>query len=236
MVVQQFSVMAPDSDGDMVTELVVAGENPSGYEARLISLQSVFRTAKGTLFAEAGHDEEVRLGPGEDYLVKVQADCLNANFGGPEPRNLKCEVAATLYRQECFRLGEMPVPDRVGLVGRLDKRVDSSCLGKDVTVLVLRGTLRDEDLVELDIRCGLRNATDALIEHLALKVELLDDDDTVIDASLGTLALTPGAARVLATEMRPLRTGKLKRARLKLFLYAYIPVAQQSCQATASRE
>jgi len=100
----------------------------------------------------------------------------------------------------------------------------------------LREKLGDEGNVSLQLRCGLVNSTDDHIEHLALKAELLDDDDAVIESDMTNMTMAPGVTRVFESQMWGLSAAKLKRARLKFMLYVYLPVARDACQGMASPE
>jgi hypothetical protein len=234
----KFTLSEPDSDGDMSAELELSGTNTSGQDVRLIKTHAILFSKEGVAFAKSSNEEAMGLEPGEEFTINAGHFWLRAPFpecyAGPERDGITCSVSAVLYKRELHRLGEIDVPkDHKSLV-TLSKKIDTDALERNINIAIGRQKPDEDGDCALQIRCGLFNPADMKCREVALKVEILDEDDSVLGSDETRSEVNPKAWALIDSSIWGVNKGLLRTARARCSLAIFHPVLTLSCEGKSS--
>jgi len=222
--ITKFTVSEPDDDGDMHTDVEMSFTNSSGEDVRLVKAATVFFSGSGVAIGSGSNKDTLALDPGEDLTIKPGSRYLKVGMAGNERNDIRCVARATLYKREFHRLGEVDLPKNESEPTVLIATTKSSAISADVKIAILRMPPDSDGDVNLEVRCGLYNLGESRLDEVTLKIDVLDEDDSVLRSDETSTDIDPKAWGAIDTTIWGLSKGVLKSAKARMYLTIYHPV------------
>jgi hypothetical protein len=231
-----FTVGSPDSDGDMRVNLEVQGINTTDEVIRFTKTRTMFYNQDGAAMAFAEDESDVQWESDESFSTQPNTPWLRRELIGAEGGDITCKVAMGLYSREFHKLGEIDVPADHTTVAVLKKTLNSSVIAPDVAVLVGRRKPDGDGDIRVQVRCGITNVSDRRIDMMKMKVDLLDDEDSVIEDQSSEIAVDAGSSVLFEPDFWGLKKGKLKSTKLRIMLAVFRQVSVLQAEGRATPE
>lgn len=227
-----FTVGSPDSSGDMSAEVQASILNTGDASVRWIQYRMILENQQGFPLASGEGSEDCRLEEGDS--TDLFATCsIPSEAAGGHQENLAVRAVATTYSRDLLRIGEIVVPPGEFGSAHVEKAIEGSDTQPTVKVLVVRSKSDETGRASVECRALVINSGPSLLERVELRYELLDADESGLEAGEEWIVLPAGGIACIEASTSSWRPAQLKGARIRLFLGIYRPMAVVSCVGTS---
>lgn len=240
MQITKWTYTGPDMDGDYsFNENQAVLDNDSDDVIELVKTSCFILDDAGTCLGGTCDNEE------EVYIESRESG--NLSFGGwmnlrglnlANDAELTGLVDCVAYKRAFKKLGQFSPPDSHKEHTCLAETTASFAGLVDIHGVVCTRDKPDEDSgdVGLNIRVGVRNKSEEYIDRVEIKAVLLDQEDSEIDTTSSYEPMAPNTSRIFEPGFWGCKAGKLRNATIKVSISIYIPVADYTASAVATRE
>lgn len=239
MKIVEFLLRQPD-DEDLVTgnhctytTIECEIDNPTKAEVVDLELSGILLDRKGTPIYAHGWREGCHIEPGESSEVTFGVLHPPEALVGKACDDVTLIACATHYAREFHRLGSVDVPSKSDEIVRHSKKVKSSLIEGELSLMVQRGRPDDEGEIPISIRLALRSRSKDLLKEISLETKLIDKDGSDELASGESLDLRAGSIGCLTSTIS-LKKSQLKGAKLAFELAIRYPVHSSSCEKVST--
>lgn len=233
MNIVKFTVGSPDSSGEMSAEVEASISNAAEKDVRWIQYRMIFEDARGFPLASSEGMEDCRLENGDSTELSSSC-CVSSATAGGQQDSLVVHAVATLYGRDVYRLGELAVPAAEMTSATLEKAIEGSALHPMMKVLAVRSKNDENGQNSVAIRVLVTNSSPSLLERVELRYELLDSEESSLEAGEECTLLPAGGLACIEASTSWWRPSQLKGARLRLSLSVYQPLAIVTCTGESS--
>jgi len=234
MKIASFTVHAPDQDGYINSSLTLEVENQADGVVRMIRSMPVCYSGDGSVISTTRTGEDfVNLQAGEVMLLTANSPDLRSEWITGNHRDVTVRVFLHTYRREYFKIGEIPVPSGHNAVTTLHVDVQSETIEPRIHVAVIRSIPDDDGTIRLEWRSAVINATGRHLPKVVLKVDLVDDEDSLIESGETETEASPHSCGFLEGSFW-VKKSQTRDARLRFSVAVYVPLAFRACEARAT--
>lgn len=217
---------------DVSLELGIPYVNSWEHDVDWIDSSTVVTDRDGKLVAASANDkaeEVVEQGEKGEITLYPWFQQLAVAFQTRGP--LRAAVTVKFCRKVTMRVAERDLPEELGSYPLSDRQEVN---GVNLLGAFFVRYLEDGDL-RLRVEAALQNASDTVVERCVLRANLLGPDGRAIADSEADDPILPWAVNAMTTDFCDLKKGKLKDARIQLWLDMYFAIASKTVDAEISK-
>jgi hypothetical protein len=204
MLIKNYEIQKPDSDGDRSIELTFEVENKYDEDVMLVKHEAFHFNDKGFLIASDLRNSQ------ESATVQVQT---------------------RFFKREFFKLSPLTLSESEG-VTLFEAEVESKIIENKIKITIVRRPPDSDGNVHVGLMAQVKNQTSAYLEAAEMRVSLRDRAGAEIDNTSTSNDLPPHSATVLDPSFWGLKTKKLKGASLEISLTIYEQIGTETFEAT----
>ncbi len=181
--------------------------------------------SKVELFVESNKAELVNI---ETLLIKSEKNNKD---------KLKVMLNICTYRREYYDLGAIGVLDKMGCVKVINTEIKQS---SGVRLLKLKycqyEAHEENDSVQIDVDAIFYNTTNIKIEDLVFGMHIIGDKNEIVASSSSSEVVDSNSKKNISIRCLSLKSGKIKRSKLWLYLSIYLPIITKTISGVAIKE
>ncbi len=234
MKITKFELRAPDSDGEMSTDVAALIDNPTTEEVRWLEYIAVLSDKDGFPLSCWRNTEDCTIDIGEEFAVDPHGSPVQSQVAGGARNNITVSVSAILHAREFYKLGEVEAPAADRGFARIEKAVTSSTIDGALNVLIFRHKTDEQGQTCLECRVTIRNVSDLHLARVQLKWDLVDAEDSITESGSDEIAVQARSLGCLESSIGWYKKSQFKGAKVRLSLYVFRPVHAAHCSGTST--
>lgn len=233
--ITQFTLEAPDSDGEMRPETEVEITNATDETIRQIRHTTVFLGHDGgPINFNTRNSEDVALDPGESTTISPYGWLKgSATAGGRD--DVTMVTTARLMKRNFIKLGSIDTP-AVGSSASKVVTVDSDLIESEVMINVSVDKPDDDGDCRTEVRVLVKNATGNFMEDAQVKVQLIDEEDAQIEDTYCDEHIPANGQGMFDLSFWGVKKSQLRDTSVKINLYIYADVDSGTAERVSEPE
>jgi hypothetical protein len=231
MLIKNYEIQKPDSDGDRSIELTFEVENKYDEDVMLVKHEAFHFNDKGFLIAsDLRNSQECCLEKGDTEELSGWGNIHEMHLAAGESATV--QVQTRFFKREFFKLSPLTLSESEG-VTLFEAEVETKIIENKIKITIVRRPPDSDGNVHVGLMAQVKNQTSAYLEAAEMRVSLRDRAGAEIDNTSTSNDLPPHSATVLDPSFWGLKTKKLKGASLEISLTIYEQIGTETFEATS---